>query len=100
MTSWFKKPLGVGAQVYQSLRELRTVRYTHDADVLPDRLYVVGVDTSSMVTLAYFPPGNLHMATLVGAESCPQPHFKGTDLVLLSEEAFPILPSYAFSFPG
>ena len=99
MERWFRKPLGTGAQVYQSLRELRNTRYEHDPHVSPDRLYVVGVDTLAMTTFAYFPPGNRHMATLLGAEPCLAPNFNGSGLALLSDETYPIVPGYSSDIP-
>lgn len=94
MAQWFRKFLGMGAQVYQSLREIQDVRFRLDPDVTEDKLYIVASDTESADTFAYFPPGNSVVALSCDAVPCAIPDFNHGGLVKLSIETYPIIPAF------
>lgn len=44
MVQWHRKYVGIGGQVYQSLRELRDLRYRLDREVTSERCWLVPED--------------------------------------------------------
>lgn len=94
MDHWHIRTLGYGTQVYQSLRELREIRFQHDSRVPEERLYIVATDTVTLETFAFFPPGNAFMAVACGASPCDPSDFEAGRLFRLSVETFPIISGY------
>lgn len=94
MDRWYIKALGGGCQVYQSLRELRDVRYQSDSGVVEDCLYIVAADILTGDTVVLLPPGNAAMAVACGASPCSPPDFQAGRLFKLSVESYPIIPGY------
>jgi hypothetical protein len=91
MEQWHRKYLGIGAQVYQSLRELRDLRYRLDREVTPERCWIVAEDLATAEVSVYFPPGNDAMTITCNAVPCPPPSFSPGGLYQLSEERLPIV---------
>lgn len=94
MDRWYFKAIGQGNQVYQSLRDLREIRFHDDPEVVEDRLYIVTADAVTCETIVFFPPGNAAMAVACGASPCPPPDFQTGRLFKLSMESYPIIPGY------
>lgn len=94
MEQWYRLCLGRGADVYQSLREVRDLRYRVDPQVPPELLYITAIEIESGDTWVYFPPGNGLLAATCNAEPCQPPIFDGDTLVELASEEYPITASY------
>lgn len=76
MGHWYFKALGQGSQVYQSLRDLREIRFNNDPEVIEDRLYIVAADAVTSETFVFLPPGNAAMAVACRASPCPPLDFQ------------------------
>lgn len=100
MDRWYIKALGDGCQVYQSLRELRDVRFQSDSGVIEDCLYIVAADVLTGDTVVLLPPGNSVMAVACGASPCPPPDFQAGRLFKLFVESYPIIPGYPLDAHG
>lgn len=92
MAVWRRKYLGEGAQVYQTLREIRAWRYRLDRDAPRERGYTVALEVASMRIFVYFPPGNTRLADAFQAPVCEPPEFSRTQLAELYKEQFPLRP--------
>lgn len=100
MDQWHEKKLGFGAGVYQHLRDLRELRYQYDKGVTPDRAFVVAMNIETSEISVYFPPGNKVLVHLCDAASCPTPNFENGMTNVMSEEEFPIVPSFIDAISG
>jgi hypothetical protein len=92
MEQWHRKYVGIGGQVYQSLRELRDLRYRLDREVTSERCWLVSEDLETSEVSVYFPPGNGAMAIACNAVPCPPPSFTSGRHYQLSKESLPIVP--------
>lgn len=94
MDRWYIKALGQGSQVYQSLRDIRDIRFNSDSGVVEACLYIVAADAVTGETFVFLPPGNAVMAGACGALPCSIPNFQDGGLFKLSVESYPIIPGY------
>lgn len=97
ISQWRRKYLGEGAQVYQTLREIRAWRYRLDADAESACAYTVALEVGSMRIFVYFPPGNTRLADAFQAPLCEPPVFSRQSLAPLYKEQFPLRPVVGLS---
>jgi hypothetical protein len=91
MEQWHRKYLGAGGQVYQSLRELRDLRYRLDKLVTQERCWIVAADLDTAEVSVYFPPGNGVMTVACNAIPSLPPPTDPQGIYLLSKETLPVV---------
>lgn len=92
MTTWYRKPLGHGPAVFQSLRQLRELRCSHDRNFSESSVFIAALDVPNGEMWLYIPPGNSDFAEVYLAEPCSEPVFDRNTLIELSTEAHPAQP--------
>lgn len=80
--------------MFQGLRERRELRYILDESVPDSAVFIVALDIRSDELCLDIPPGSSEFAAY-GATPCPPPVFDKVNLVKMSEESHPFLPSIA-----
>lgn len=92
MTQWYRKELGAGPAVFQSLRELRDARRDDGQFVDESSLLDVALDLDTETMYVFISPAYGQLAMKVDAEPCASPIFDGCRLVWMSVEYHPDRP--------